>query len=155
MEPIIGTISSKQQPISVTPAAPPHTYFGVAQSIMLGVKILSAASPLPALPLALLCAHVLECLLKAYLSRDGVDKAVRARKICHDLNALWAMASADGLCVNETPPHWVDNLSGLHKSPFHLRYSTGVHGMVCPSGEPMTSELDDILAIVRGALGYT
>ena len=73
MEPITGTASIALQPVTIEPAALSHTYFGVAQSMMPGVKVLAAASPTSALALALVAAHVLECLLKAYLSRDGSD----------------------------------------------------------------------------------
>ena len=41
--------------------------------MMPGVKILAEAEPTCAPALALVAAHVLECLLKAYLSRDGSD----------------------------------------------------------------------------------
>ena len=152
MEPITGTASITLQPVTIAPAAPPHTYFGVAQSMMAGVKVLAAASPPPALALALVAAHVLECLLKAYLSRDGSDAALKSPDVRHDLNALWAMAFAQGLPVPEAPPSWVDCLSGLHKSPYYLRYSTGVHGIVSPGAEPMTSELAALLETVRGQL---
>jgi len=153
MEPITGTASITLQPVTIAAAAPPHTYFGVAQSMMPGVKVLAAASPPPALALALVAAHVLECLLKAYLSRDGSDAVLKNPDVRHDLNALWGMAFAQGLRVPEVPPSWVDCLSGLHKWPYYLRYSAGVHGIVSPSAEPMTSELAALLEIVRGQLG--
>jgi hypothetical protein len=153
MEPITGTASITLQPMTIAPAAPPHTYFGVAQSMMLGVKVLAAASPPPALALALVAAHVLECLLKAYLSREGSDDALRKTAVRHNLNRLWAMAFAQGLRVPESPPSWVDRLSGLHKWPYYLRYSTDVHGIVSPGAEPMTSGLAALLEIVRGQLG--
>jgi hypothetical protein len=153
MEPITGTASITFQSMTIAPAAPPHTYFGVAQSMMPGVKVLAVASPPPALALALVAAHVLECLLKAYLSRDGSDAAVTKRGVRHDLNVLWAKAFAQGLRVPESPPSWVDRLNGLHKWPYYLRYSTGVHGIISPGAEPMTSELAALLEIVRGQLG--
>lgn len=152
MEPITGTGSLKAQAVKIAPAAPPHTYFGVAQSMMAGVKILAAASPSPALALSLLAAHVLECLLKANLSRNGSDAAVKKRDIRHDLEALWARAFAQGLRVPESPPDWVTCLSGLHKRPYYPRYSDGVHGIVSPGPEPMTSELEGLLEIVRTQL---
>jgi hypothetical protein len=120
---------------------------------MPGLKVLAVASPLPALALALVAAHILECLLKAYLSRDGSDTELKKPDVRHDLNALWAMARAEGLRVQESPPSWVDRLSDLHKPPYYLRYSTGVHGIVLPGVEPMTSELGALLEIVRGQLG--
>jgi len=125
--------------------------------MMPGVKVLAAASPPPALALVLVAAHVLECLLKAYLSRDGSDAALKNPDVRHDLNALWAMAFAQGLHVPESPPSWADCLSGLHKSPYYLRYSgvrrgTGVHGIVSPGAEPMTSDLAALVEIVRRQL---
>jgi hypothetical protein len=119
---------------------------------MPGVKVLAAASPPPALALALVAAHVLECLLKAYLSRGGSDTGLKDENVRHDLNALWAKAFAQGLRVPESPPNWADCLSGLHKSPYYLRYSIGVHGIVSPGAEPMTSELAALLEVVREQL---
>lgn len=152
MEPIIGSVSVTLQDDVIAPAAPPHTYFGVAQSMLPGVKALAAASPSSALAHALVAAHVLECLLKAYLSRHGSDSEVKKPAIRHNLNALWAMAFAEGLGIQQSPPAWVDCLSGLHGSPYYLRYSTGVHGIVSPGAEPMTSELADLLELVRRKL---
>ena len=152
MQPITGTACITEQPDFIAPAAPPHTYFGVAQSLMPGVKVLAGASPSPALALALVAAHVLECLLKAYLSKDGSDVAVKDQNVRHNLNALWAMAFKQGLRVQELPPSWVDCLSGLHKSPYYLRYSTSIHGIVSPGAEPMASELAALLEVVREQL---
>jgi len=152
MEPITGTASITLSPVTIVPAAPPHTYLGVAESMMPGVKVLAAASPFPALALALVAAHVLECLLKAYLSRHGSDDALKNPDVRHDLEALWAMAFEQGLRIPRSPPDWVACLSGLHKSPYYLRYSTGVHGIVSPGAEPMTSELAALLEIVRAQL---
>ena len=152
MEPITGTASITLQPVTIAPAAPPFTYFGVAQTMIPGVKVLAAASPLPALALALVAAHVLECLLKAYLSKDGSDAVLKNPDVRHGLEALWAMAFAQGLRIAESPPDWVACLSALHKSPYYLRYSTGVHGIVSPGAEPMTSELAALVETVRAQL---
>jgi len=152
MEPITCKVSVALEAVTMAPAAPPHTYFGVAQSMMSGVKVLATASPSSPLALSLVAAHVLECLLTAYLSRDGSDAALKDRNVRHNLNALWAMAFAQGLRVSQSPPSWVDCLSGLHDSPYYLRYSTGVHGIVSPGAEPMTSELAALLETVRGQL---
>ena len=152
MEPIVGTVSVTLPPLRIAPAGPPHTYFGVAQSMLPGVKVLAAAKPLPALALAFVAAHVLECLLKAYLSRGGSDAALKEKEVRHDLTALWAMSFAQGLRIPESAPDWVKLLGGLHDSPYYLRYSTGVHGIVSPGAEPMTSELATLLETVRGQL---
>lgn len=130
---------------SIAPAGPPHTYFGVARNLMPGIHVLAAASPPPSHALSFLCAHVLECALKAYQSRSGSDAALKDPNVRHDLNALWALANSNGLGVSASPTVWVDRLSGLHKSPYYLRYSTGVHGLVLPATEPMVGELTALL----------
>lgn len=153
MKPITGTASLTEQPDTVAPPGPPHTYFGAAQSFMPGVRVLASASPVPASALAFLCSHVLECLLKAYLSRDGSDAGLRDPDIRHNLVALWERANAEGLRIQNAPPAWVVRLSGLHNSPYYLRYSTGVHGIVTPGVEPMASELAALVEVVQGQLG--
>jgi hypothetical protein len=149
MEPIIGSMSIAEGDDVMTPAAPPQTYFGVAQSMMPGVRTLATASPFSSLALCLVAAHVLECLLKAYLSRSGSDAALKDPKVRHNLNALWELAVAQGLAVPKSPPSWVADLSGLHDSPYYLRYSPGVNGIVAPGAEPMTSELLALAEIVK------
>ena len=63
MAPIAGSASITEKPDTIAKAVPPHTHFGVAESLMPGVKILAAASSVPAFALAFVAAHVLECLL--------------------------------------------------------------------------------------------
>ena len=155
MEPVIGTLSVTLPSLRVEPAGPPHTYQGIAFAMLPGARILADASPLPALPLAMVSAHVLECTLKAYLSRTGDDRKVRANKcpnVRHNLNALWTLAHSDGLNIQSQPPQWVACLSQLHDSPYFLRYSTGVHGMSTPAPEPMTTELAALVEQVQRQL---
>jgi hypothetical protein len=152
MKPTTCNPSTKFQPDKAEPASPPETYFRVAQSIMPGVKVLAAASPPALLALALVSAHTLECLLKAYLSRDGSDKKLQKANICHNINGLWVMAFAEGLHILASPPGWVDSLSFIHGRPYYLRYSTGVRGILLPSAEPMASELAALLEVVREQL---
>ncbi len=117
-----------------------------------GVRILADASPLPALPLAMISAHVLECILKAYLSKSGDDRRLRQSDVRHNLEALWSLARADGLNIQIQPPQWVADLSQLHDSPYYLRYSTGVHGIVVPAPEPMATELAALIVQVQSQL---
>ena len=152
MEPVIGTLSVTLPAMRVEPAGPPHTYQGIAFAMLPGVRILAAASPLPALPLAMVSAHVLECTFKAYLSRAGDDRNVRANNVRHNLNALWSLAHSDGLSIQSQPPQWVACLSQLHDSPYFLRYSTGVHGISTPAPEPMTTELAALVEQVQRQL---
>ena len=137
----VGIVSATLAPMTGQKACPPHTYLGIANSMLQGVRVLATTSPLPALPLAMIGAHALECTLKAYLSRSGDDSCVRGRHIRHNLNALWLSAVSDGLTVQPKPPHWADCLSLIHNSPHFLRYSTGIHGIQTPAPEPMSTEL--------------
>lgn len=137
----------------MVPAGPPHTYQGIAYAMLPGVSILAAASPLPALPLAMVSAHVLECTLKAYLSRSGDDKRLKDDvQVRHSLNALWSLAQTEGLEIKSQPPQWVTCLSDLHKSPYYLRYSPGVHSISTPAPEPMTTELTALVEQVQRQL---
>jgi hypothetical protein len=136
------------------PPAPPHTFLGVAHSMIKGVRALADTSPTPSLALALVGAHVLECTLKAYLSRDGSDSSVRGSDIRHNLSGLWLLAYAQGLQIPSTPPSWVTTLGQIHGSPYHLRYLTGVHGLCLPSPEPMATELKFLLDLVQASINH-
>jgi hypothetical protein len=138
--------------IAIAPAKPPYTYLGVAETMLPGVHILATTRPLAALPLALVSAHVLECALKAYLSKSGDDNRLKEQSIRHNLNKLWELAYSEGLNVQDQPPQWVNCLSHLHDKPYHLRYSTGIHGLGTPAPEPMKTELTKLIEQVRSAL---
>lgn len=135
--------------VSIVPPSPPDTYLGVAHGMIRGVTVLADASPTPHLALAFVAAHVLECSLKAYLSRGGDDTTVRAPGLRHNLVALWALAHSQGLSVPPTPPGWVTQLGSVHGSPYYLRYSTGVHSFSLPMPEPMATELKLLLDLVQ------
>jgi hypothetical protein len=59
------------------------------------------------------------------------------------------MAVTEGLRVPKSPPDWVNCLSGLHDSPYFLRYSTGVHGIVSPNAQIMAAGLAELLEVVQ------
>lgn len=149
----ITNFSINIEDLQVMPAAPPHTYLGVARSMIRGVRVLADVSATSGLALALVAAHVLECTLKAYLSRDGSDSAVKNDpSIRHNLLALWSMAHEQGLGIALNPPQWVTTLSGMHNAPYYLRYSTGVHGISLPGPEPMSTELQSTLDLVQNVV---
>jgi hypothetical protein len=116
------------------------------------VKILAGSSKSGGYALALVAAHTLECVLKAYLSRNGSAADLKTRKLRHNIVGLWAKAVADNLQVPSRPPHWVENLSRVHNEPYYLRYAEGIHGIVLPAREPMASELAALLELVRKAI---
>lgn len=120
--------------------------------MIMGVRVLADAPSTPNLALALVASHVLECTLKAYLTRDGSDSLVMSPDIRHNLCRLWSLSHAQGLGVPSTIPNWIMTLSQVHGSPYHLRYSTGVHGISLPGPEPMTTELESLLDLVQASL---
>lgn len=152
MKPITGSASITLQPVQILPAAPPQTYLSIAHAMLPGVRVLATTSPVPALPLAMVSAHALECILKAFLSRSGDDRRMKKSDVRHNLNALWELAHSEGLNIPSQPPAWVSCLSHLHASPYYLRYSTGVSGFVTPASEPMITELAALIKQVCGQL---
>ncbi|HET9536373.1 MAG TPA: hypothetical protein VFP43_13685 [Mesorhizobium sp.] len=150
-DPIIATASQMLEPVTTTPQTPPRNYLAVANALMPGVKAL-AVGPLSACSLALLAAHALECMLSAYLSRNGSDADLRKPGLLHNIVGLWGQAVADGLPVQSTPPDWVEDLSRVHVKPFHLRYMRGLNGILLPAPEPMATELAELLEVVKTAI---
>jgi hypothetical protein len=142
---------AQEQDDELAPPRPPYTYFGVAESMIAGAKVLAAAKPVPAVALAMLSAHALECLLKllkAYLSRGGADPSRN-----HDIRKFWQKAHEGGLRIPKTPPEWVSRLDAVHRGPdYHLRYPT-THAITTPTPEPMVSELVALAELVRVRLG--
>ena len=130
------------------PPAPPHTYLGVTQPLVRGVTPLAAADAC-AIPLAFVAAQAAECILKAAGSKDGNDAQLKTRAIRHDLVKLWAHARSKGAPIDASPPDWLRMLSRLHASPYYLRYSKGIHGVVTPAPEPMRLGLEALLAVVE------
>jgi HEPN domain-containing protein len=113
----------------------------MARAFASGAQILGASNSGNAISLAFVSAQAAECALKAYLSRSGDDTRLKDRRLRHDLVALWALSIAEGLAVNAAPPNWLLQLGHLHAYPYHLRYSTGVNGLVTPATQPMVGEL--------------
>jgi hypothetical protein len=146
---ITGSIAVILPGIAVAGPAPPHSYVGVAQNLVEGIKVLVAAESPPPVALAMLCAHALECSLKAYLSRDGNDARLMNPAIRHNIGALWALASREGLAVPEIAPPWVCGLSDLHDKPYDLRYATRFQFLVLPAAGLMAAGVTDLLQLVR------
>ena len=138
--------------LSVAPAGPPHTYLGVATSLLPGLRALSTAPGECSVALALVAAHIVECTLKAYLSRAGSDAGLRERKVRHNLELLWSRAEADGLSVATTPPDWLLVLHRLHDEPYPLRYARNIYGIATTSAQPMCGELEALVESVRACV---
>ena len=145
-----GSASLTFQPLTVLPVTPQAGYLAAAQALMPGVELLATGSPAEARALTLVSAHVLECLLKAYLTAAlGTDTELKKLNVRHNLVALWQEAASRGLSISATAPSWVAIVGALHGSPYHLRYQDRVHGMQLPATQPMVSEISALLAAVR------
>jgi hypothetical protein len=149
MKEITGTSNLVTGASTTAPPAPPFTYLGVAESLMPGIEVLAASEGQIAYAAALLTSHALECLLKAAPSKDGSDRQVKKENLRHNLEGLWHESRRCGLPVDAAPPTWVLTLSKLHASPYHLRYSVGVHGVVLPAVAPMVADLRELMRQVR------
>jgi hypothetical protein len=152
LPPIIGNANLVETSDAIAAPGPPHNYIGVARAVGEGVALLAKFNPRTSIPVCLLAAHQAECLLKAFLTRNGSDAAVRAPDIMHNLEKLWAAAASDGLGACVLPPPWLTRLSDLHNRPYHLRYSTGVHGIVAPPVAEMVAGLAALSEAVESGL---
>lgn len=145
-----GSASVTLPPLTTSPVTPQAGYLAAAQSLMPGLTFLGTGSPAEARALAFLAAHVLECLLKAFLTPPlGANPALKEANIRHNLTGLWEMAASNGLAFSADPPLWVSVLGAIHGAPYHLRYQAGVHGMQLPPAQPMVAEIGTLLETVR------
>ena len=150
MKPIIGSLNVTLEPVRIAPVTPAEAYFGAAQALMPGAQWLATAPSIPGSALTLVSGHMLECLLKAFLSSRGTTESeLKKRGLRHNLSKLWRQASIAGLQISPTPPAWVERLSALHNHPFYLRYPMGLNGLFLPATEPMLSEMQALLDLVR------
>jgi hypothetical protein len=148
LPPITGTMHAVQGNDFIAPAGPPHTYLGMARALLHGILPLATAGPNSSIALAFVAGQVAECALKAYLSRGGDDKRLKDPTLRHNLAALWQLAQSEGLPVSPQSPTWLVTLSGLHNTPYFIRYSTHVHGLVTPAAEPMATDLVALVEVV-------
>jgi HEPN domain-containing protein len=136
---------------SVTISAPPHeAFFSAAEQLIRGVVVL-AAEPNVDVAHSFLAGQALECLLKAYLSKNGTSLG-ELRSIRHDIENLWEKSNQGGLSIASELPQWAQCLNRLHKAPYNLRYPIGLNGLVLPGAQPMTSELEVLLTTVQQAI---
>jgi hypothetical protein len=140
-----------QQNQFIAKPRPPATYMSVAKLLMPGIRTLATSGDIAAqaFPLAMLCAHALECGLKAFLSRNGDDRYLRKRDIRHNILKLWEEAENNGL--PNPIPDWARTLSEIHDEPYHLRYPK-VHLLGTPAAQPMTQQLEHILTLIETKL---
>jgi hypothetical protein len=88
-----------QGKLSVGMASPPWPYLAAAKSLSRGLKPLAAVGQDTLVPLTFVAAQVVECALKAYLSRTGVDSRLKKASLRHNLTDLWSLAASEGLAI--------------------------------------------------------
>jgi hypothetical protein len=149
MEKITGSAHIRLEPVSISKVTPVEAFLGVAESLMPGMQLLINTPPFYAIPITLLAGHILECLLKAFLSKTDVSEA-NLKKFGHDLNKLWQEAANRKFPIPSVLPPWAKRLSELHGFPYRLRYnSCRVHGITLPNSQELSSELTKLLETVR------
>ncbi len=157
MKPVIGIVAALLDGVHIEPAGPPMTYLGVAEAMLPGLRVLASPPTASPMALCLVAAHILECLLKASLTRRqsneqakaAAEKEVMEAGNRHNLDWLWREAVQRGLAISLAPPAWVQRLAEVHGKPFYLRYSTDIHAVVLPAAEPMATELATLASLVR------
>src|SRR6266496_933316 len=148
MKAVSGCLNVTVDPVTVRPVSAGDAYFGIAETLLPGARVLAGATEVPGTALALVAGHILECLLKAGLSASGVsDKELK--RLRHGLRELWRQAAKHG-CVSSQPmPSWAERLAALHDAPYPLRYPVGLNGLILPGAHPMLTELSELHESVR------
>jgi len=135
------------------PPASWHSYLNVARSLIAGVDHLPEDIGSTNAAHALLCAHITECLLKAFIACNTRDyKALSSHGIRHSLSELWSLARSKGMPGEVETPEWVEQLNFLHDTPYLLRYSKGIHSFLVPNPQPARGEIKRLLSFVDNTL---
>lgn len=145
--------------ITVREPTPSESFLAVAEELLKGAVILDKELRPPLRPVALLCGHALECILKAYLVRDGDPVLVKRLRIMmgHKIALCWEEAARDGFDIEQPTPDWVLRLAALHQAPYVLRYGRGakeqgLHGLSFPVLKGMPQRLQSMAETVHGHL---
>ena len=122
-------------------------YLATATGLLRGASLLAAAPPSESeWAFALVAAQILECSLKAFLSKRG-ETGLKE----HDLAKLWARA-AGRLPIGDMP-QWAETLNSLHGPPdYHVRYPDKVNALVFPEPHETELALRNLIDTVRKAL---
>lgn len=128
-------------------------YMVVARDLLQGVKALSTCESISPRACALIAAHTLECVLKAYLWHK--QKISQLKDAKHNILVLWNLAYVEKtLGISKNPPDWVRILSEGHGPNFYFRYQKGQNQKIAHCGQtpelvPMAAELSGLFKKVE------
>jgi hypothetical protein len=121
-----------------------------AEAMLAGARVLSKATPAPAIALTMLCGHGTEAALKALRAESSTPGNELSRSpYGHDLVTLWDAATSIGTRAASPRPPWVDQLQRVHGRPFNLRYPLGFHAIVLPNLQVMVAGLEELVLLVK------
>jgi hypothetical protein len=132
-------------------SSPPRQFLDRARGLLTGLETLAPLGPRQAEAAIFLASWCLELTLKAHLESKGQTKDA-LRPIQHNLTALWAKASDQGLPIPATPPRWCVLLSTIHDKPFHQRYPTDAAASSAPNIQLLVVELTALNRLVAQSL---
>lgn len=131
----------------------PQSLLGAASSLVSSVECLVlSVKTVEVWGIALLSAHAVEIILKAFLIAKGVSEEKLEQKIRHHLGKAWRKASSLGLDIPSDPPRWCNLLDGAHDSPYFLRYPPTNTGMILPNLNDLSANLRGLYELVRRSL---
>lgn len=144
--------------------AEPSIYDGYIASA-LGLKqsfsLLIDAGPEHCRAACLVGGLILECLLKAHLTKQGLEQQkLGSQDLRHDLQNLWSSAQNLGLPVTNECPQWLATLNSLHfrnkestanGNTYAIRYQGPYHGLTYPNLQEMQAGVLQIYGMVIDA----
>ena len=151
------SVNGKLSPLCMDNPTEGEGYIIVARDLLQGVEALSPIKNIHPRSCALIAAHALECILKAYLWHRGKKEEIVKHDVRHDIVALWNMAYKEKtLGIPKAEPDWVNILGLGHRRRYYLRYQKGeqgvVHGGQYPELIPMAAELRKLYEMVEPAI---
>lgn len=150
-----GRLNATLSAFRMVPPSQLDAYLIVARELLQGVEVLSGFNNINPRSCALIAAHSLGCMLKAFLCHKGKIEELRKPKVRHDLLALWDLSyNEDDLCIPKSPPDWVKVLSLGHGPDYYFRYQEGKNKVVVNVGSfpelvPMEMALREIFEKVN------
>ena len=140
--------------LKMAPNKPSRDYLAASRYLLIGAELLSQPGNEKAIAAwSHLVAQSLECVLKAYLVKQGITvEKLSIKPYSHDLNKLWEETAARGLKVSAQPPSWCRTLNQTHGFPYILRYPMKINGFSIPPVSNTMTKLNKLIGQVAAVL---